>query len=120
MFLVCESRVVICNRCRLTPLTSGSGTEGIGEHQLNGVICVKHKGFALSNSVSKAGDSLPATHYPTNNTEGDAMYQVVLEAEDGCYTLTNPMPEAAAIRWINNNKDRYGEGQRLCLEYVEY
>jgi hypothetical protein len=48
------------------------------------------------------------------------MYQVVLEAEDGCYTLTDPMTETSATRWINNNKDRYGEGQRLCLEYVEY
>jgi hypothetical protein len=48
------------------------------------------------------------------------MYQVVLEAEDGSYTLTDPMTETSAIRWINNNKDRYGEGQRLCLEYVEY
>jgi len=52
--------------------------------------------------------------------EGYTMYQVVLEAEDGCYTLTDPMTEASAIRWINNNKNRYGEGQRLCLEYVEY
>jgi hypothetical protein len=48
------------------------------------------------------------------------MYRVILEAEDGCYTLTDPMTEASAIRWINNNKNRYGEGQRLCLEYVEY
>ena len=54
------------------------------------------------------------------NPEDFTMYQVVLEAEDGCYTLTDPMTETSAIRWINNNKDRYGEGQRLYLEYVEY
>jgi hypothetical protein len=54
------------------------------------------------------------------NPEDCTMYQVVLEAEDGSYTLTDPMTETSAIRWINNNKDRYGEGQRLCLEYVEY
>ena len=48
------------------------------------------------------------------------MYQVVLEAEDGVYTLTDGMSETAALRWINNNKDRYGEGQRLCLRYVGY
>jgi hypothetical protein len=48
------------------------------------------------------------------------MYQVILEAEDGDYTLTDPMPEDAALRWIKTNECRYGDGQRLCLEYVEY
>lgn len=47
------------------------------------------------------------------------MYEVILEAEDGEYTLTDPMTEAAAIRWINANKSKYGEGQRLCLQHVQ-
>lgn len=46
------------------------------------------------------------------------MYQVILEAEDGCYTMTEPMSEAAAERWIENNEDRYGDGQELCLQRV--
>ena len=46
------------------------------------------------------------------------MYEVILEAEDGKYTLTDPMTESAAIRWINANKSKYGEGQRLCLQFV--
>ena len=100
---MCESRVVICNRCRLTPLTSGSGTEGIGEHQLNGVICVKHKGFALSNSVSKAGDSLPATHYPTNNTEGDTMNK-----QSALERLTALENEAAALRKVIEQPENKG------------
>jgi hypothetical protein len=53
------------------------------------------------------------------NTEGNTMYQVILKAEDGEYTLTDPMSEAAAIRWIKRNESRYGEGQRLCLQFVQ-
>ena len=48
------------------------------------------------------------------------MYQVVLIAEDGCYVLTDPMSEAAALRWIESNEYRYGEGQSLDLEYYPY
>jgi hypothetical protein len=48
------------------------------------------------------------------------MYQVILEAEDGSYTLTDPMPEASALRWIKSHEWQYGEGQSLCLEYVQY
>ena len=47
------------------------------------------------------------------------MYQVILKAEDGEYTLTDPMSESAAIRWIKRNESRYGEGQRLCLQFVQ-
>ena len=47
------------------------------------------------------------------------MYQVILEAEDGQYTLTGPMSEAAAIRWLEANEWKYGEGQRLCLQFVQ-
>lgn len=48
------------------------------------------------------------------------MYEVVLIAEDGTYTLTDPMPEQAALAWIKRNETRYGEGQRLSLQYVQY
>lgn len=45
-------------------------------------------------------------------------YRVVLEAEDGCYTLAGPMSEQQAVAWIKHNESRYGEGQSLCIEYV--
>ena len=48
------------------------------------------------------------------------MYQVILVAEDGEYTLTAPLPERAALAWIKRNETRYGDGQRLCLQYVQY
>ena len=48
------------------------------------------------------------------------MYQVLLVAEDGEYVLTDPMTERDALAWIRLNESRYGEGQRLCLEYVQY
>lgn len=48
------------------------------------------------------------------------MYQVILIAEDGSYTLTDPMTERAALAWIKRNESRYGDGQRLSLEYVQY
>lgn len=47
------------------------------------------------------------------------MYEVVLIAEDGEYVLTDPMSEASALRWIKSNESRYGEGQDLCVQYVE-
>jgi hypothetical protein len=46
------------------------------------------------------------------------MYKVILIAEDGTYVLTDVMSEASAIAWIARNKCRYGEGQRLALEYA--
>ena len=48
------------------------------------------------------------------------MFEVVLIAEDGTYTLTDPMSERAALAWINKNKSRYSEGQRLSLRYAQY
>lgn len=48
------------------------------------------------------------------------MYEVILIAEDGEYTLTDPMCEAAALRWISKNESRYGEGQRLALRWYGY
>ena len=48
------------------------------------------------------------------------MFEVVLIAEDGRYTLTDPMTERAALAWIESNETRYGEGQRLSLQYVQY
>lgn len=48
------------------------------------------------------------------------MYEVILIAEDGSYTLTDPMPEQAALAWIARNQACYGEGQRLALQYVQY
>jgi len=48
------------------------------------------------------------------------MFEVVLIAEDGEYILTDPMPEKAALAWIKSNENRYGEGQRLSLQYVQY
>jgi hypothetical protein len=48
------------------------------------------------------------------------MFEVVLIAEDGTYTLTDPMTEREAMAWIKSNANRYGEGQRLSLQYVQY
>jgi len=48
------------------------------------------------------------------------MYQVILVAEDGEYTLTDPMLEKAAMAWIKRNESRYGDGQCLYLQYVQY
>lgn len=55
-----------------------------------------------------------------NTNEDMTMYEVILIAEDGQYTLTDPMPERQALAWIKRNESRYGEGQRLALQYVEY
>jgi hypothetical protein len=44
-------------------------------------------------------------------------YRVILNAEDGCYTLKDDFTSrSAAERYIVNNQDRYGEGQTLFVE----
>ena len=44
------------------------------------------------------------------------MYNVILIAEDGEYTLAGPMPEQAAIQFCESHESNYGEGQQLCIE----
>jgi hypothetical protein len=44
-------------------------------------------------------------------------YRVILNAEDGCYTLKDDFTSrSAAERYIFTNQDRYGEGQTLFVE----
>ncbi len=45
-------------------------------------------------------------------------YQVVLIAEDGEYPQQDFQTEAAAIRYINNASDNYGEGQQLIIKPI--
>jgi hypothetical protein len=78
-------------------------------------------GYSLPAGVGKYGcPNCCGDNFTDRHNRRDKMYEVILIAEDGTYTLTDPMTERAALAWISKNQSRYGEGQRLSLQYVQY